>query len=88
MELERWWHVAVQQMGKQRQQEAGRRKPGGRGECLARVHLVAEAARSLSPSWLKEPREPAREPEAARYARTADRPKAETTGCKAAWRGL
>ena len=55
---------------------------------MARVHLVAEAARPLSPFWLKEPREPAREPEAARHARTADRPKAETTGCKAAWRGL
>ena len=55
---------------------------------MARVHLVAEVARSLTPSWLKEPREPAREPEAARHARTADKPKAETTGCKVAWREL
>ena len=37
-------------------------------------------ARLLSPSWLEEPKDPARESEAARHATTAERPKADIKG--------
>jgi hypothetical protein len=70
-----------------------RPKPGGRGECLGRLLWPAGmacfgVARLFPPSWLEEPNDPARESEAARHATTADRPNADTTGRRAAWREL